>query len=162
MTCTGFLKVFLFVLILSVTLSLAVFGCFCQFWCKYSVILSSSAAISLSATVVSAKASFTSVIRSSVSALSWSSLATLLRENGIRAQLHCEKKKNKQKLSYTDKLTIPYAAFLGEDEIQQNKVTEKDLPTGQQQPVTAGEAVALVQAGLAARAGGTPIQEPEA
>ena len=83
MTCTGFLKVFLFVLILSVTLSLAVFGCFCQFWCKYSVILSSSAAISLSATVVSAKASFTSVIRSSVSALSWSSLATLLRASTL-------------------------------------------------------------------------------
>ena len=83
-TCTGiFLKIFLFVLILSVTLSLAVFGCFCQFWCKYSVILSSSAAISLSATVVSAKASFTSVIRSSVSALSWSSLATLLRASTL-------------------------------------------------------------------------------
>ena len=75
MTCTGFLKVFLFVLILSVTLSLAVFGCFCQFWCKYSVILSSSAAISLSATVVSAKASFTSV--------TWSSLATLLRASTL-------------------------------------------------------------------------------
>ena len=64
--------------------------------------------------------------------------------------------------SYADKLSIPYAAFLGEDEIQQNKVTVKDLTTGQQQTVTAGEAVALVQAGLAARAGGTPIQEPEA
>ena len=80
----------------------------------------------------------------------------------LRAQLHCETKKFKQKLSYADKLSIPYAAFLGEDEIQQNKVTVKDLTTGQQQTVTAGEAVALVQAGLAARAGGTPIQEPEA
>jgi len=88
--------------------------------------------------------------------------ATALRDAGVRAQLHCEKKKFKQKLSYADKLSIPYAAFLGEDEIQQNKVTVKDLTTGQQQTVTAGEAVALVQAGLAARAGGTPIQEPEA
>ena len=90
------------------------------------------------------------------------SFATALRDAGVRAQLHCEKKKFKQKLSYADKLSIPYAAFLGEDEIQQNKVTVKDLTTGQQQTVTAGEAVALVQAGLAARAGGTPIQEPEA
>ena len=79
-TCTGiFLKIFLFVLILSVTLSLAVLGCFCQFWCEYGIIISSSAAGSLSATVISAKASFTSVVRSSVSALSWSSLTTLLR-----------------------------------------------------------------------------------
>ena len=90
------------------------------------------------------------------------SLATLLRENGIRSQLHCEEKKFKQKIAYADKLGIPYVIFLGEDEIQQNKVTVKDLTTGQQQTVTAGEAVALVQAGLAARAGGTPIQEPEA
>ena len=89
-------------------------------------------------------------------------LATQLREAGIRTQIHAEQKKFKQKISYADKLSIPYAAFLGEDEIQQNKVTVKDLTTGQQQTVTAGEAVALVQAGLAARAGGTPIQEPEA
>lgn len=75
------------------------------------------------------------------------SFATALRDAGVRAQLHCEKKKFKQKLSYADKLSIPYAAFLGEDEIQQNKVTVKDLTTGQQQTVTAGEAVALVQAG---------------
>ena len=79
MTCTGFLKVFLFVLILSVTLSLTVLGCFCQFRCEYGIIISSSAAGSLSATVISSKASFTSVVRSSVSALSWSSLTTLLR-----------------------------------------------------------------------------------
>ena len=90
------------------------------------------------------------------------SLATQLRQAGIRTQIQAERKKFKQKLSYADKLSIPYAAFLGEDEIQQNKVTVKDLTTGQQQTVTAGEAVALIQAGLAARAGGTPIQEPEA
>ena len=82
------------------------------------------------------------------------SFATALRDAGVRAQLHCEKKKFKQKLVRIGQLLL--------DEIQQNKVTVKDLTTGQQQTVTAGEAVALVQAGLAARAGGTPIQEPEA
>ena len=34
-------------------------------------------------------------------------LATRLRENGIRAQLHCEQKKFQQKISYADKLHIP-------------------------------------------------------
>ena len=87
--------------------------------------------------------------------------ATTLREAGIRTQLHCEKKKFKQKLSYADKLGIPYAAFLGEDEIQQGKVTVKDLTSGEQQTVTADEAVALVRSGLAARAGGAPIREPQ-
>ena len=55
----------------------------------------------------------------------------------------------------------PYAAFLGEDEIAQGKVTVKDLTTGEQNTLTPAEAVALVQAGLADRASGTPITEPE-
>ena len=89
------------------------------------------------------------------------SFATTLRDAGIRAQLHCEKKKFKQKLSYADKLSIPYAAFLGEDEIAQGKVTVKDLTTGEQQTVTPAEAVALVQAGLTARSAGAPIRDKD-
>ena len=89
------------------------------------------------------------------------SFATALRDAGVRAQLHCEKKKFKQKLSYADKLSIPYAAFLGEDEIAQGKVTVKDLTSGEQQTVTPAEAVALVQAGLDARSGGAPIRDKD-
>ena len=59
------------------------------------------------------------------------SLATLLRENGIRTQLHCEDKKFKQKISYADKLSIPYAVFLGEDEISSGVCAVKDLATGE-------------------------------
>ena len=88
------------------------------------------------------------------------SFATALRDSGIRAQLHCEKKKFKQKLSYADKLSIPFAAFLGEDEIAQGQVTVKNLATGAQQTVTPAQAIALVQADLSARAAGTPITEP--
>ena len=57
------------------------------------------------------------------------SLATLLRENGIRTQLHCEEKKFKQKISYADKLGIPYVIFLGEDEINAGVVACKDMAT---------------------------------
>ena len=89
------------------------------------------------------------------------SLATALRDGGIRAQLHCEKKKFKQKLSYADKLGIPYAAFLGEDEVSAGKVTIKDLTTGQQQTVSPEEAVALVRDGLSARPAAQPIQDKE-
>ena len=85
------------------------------------------------------------------------SFATALREAGIRAQLHAEKKKFKQKLSYADKLSIPYAAFLGEDEISQGKVTVKNLGSGEQQTLTPGEAVALIRETVAALSGGTPI-----
>ena len=46
-------------------------------------------------------------------------LATQLRQSGIRVQIHAEQKKFKQKISYADKLRIPYVIFLGEDEINQ-------------------------------------------
>lgn len=87
------------------------------------------------------------------------SLATALREAGIRTQLHCERKKFKQKLSYADKLGIPYAMFLGEDEISAGTVTVKDLVTGEQVTVSGGDAIARIAAGLAKRAGGKPIRE---
>ena len=84
-------------------------------------------------------------------------LATSLREAGIRTQLYTENKKFKQKLSYADKLAIPYVIFLGEDEISQGKVTVKDLGSGEQQTVTPQEAAALIQGALSALAAGTPI-----
>ncbi len=89
------------------------------------------------------------------------SFATALREGGVRAQLHCEKKKFKQKLSYADKLGIPFAAFLGEDEIAQNVVAVKDLNSGEQVKLPTAEAVNLVKNALAARAGGAPIREQD-
>ena len=84
-------------------------------------------------------------------------LATSLREAGIRTQLYTENKKFKQKLSYADKLAIPYVIFLGEDEISQGKVTVKNLGSGEQQTVTPQEAAALIQGALSALAAGTPI-----
>lgn len=55
------------------------------------------------------------------------SFATTLREAGVRAQLHCEQKKFKQKIGYADKLGIPFVAFLGEDEVKNGVVTVKNL-----------------------------------
>ena len=85
--------------------------------------------------------------------------ATALREAGVRTQIHAEQKKFKQKLSYADKLGIPYVVLLGEDEIAQNKVALKDLTTGQQQLVGVEEAIELVKAGLVEKNSGAPICE---
>ena len=85
------------------------------------------------------------------------SLATRLRDSGVRVQLHCEKKKFKAKITYADKLAIPYVIFLGEDEIAQNVVALKELATGEQTNTGFDEALARIRAGLAARAAGTVI-----
>ena len=86
-------------------------------------------------------------------------LATALRDAGIRTQIHGEKKKFKQKLSYADKLGIPYALLLGEDEIAAGKVSVKDLASGRQSTVTAAEAAALIRDGLAEKNAGRPIKD---
>ncbi len=91
------------------------------------------------------------------------SLATLLRDNGIRTQLHCEEKKFKQKISYADKLGIPYVIFLGEDEINAGVVACKDLATGEQTKLEPAATVYRIKAGLAEREKGTVIlEQPQA
>lgn len=87
------------------------------------------------------------------------SLATTLRESGIRVQLHCEKKKFKQKISYADKLGVPYVIFLGEDEIGAGLCALKDMSTGEQVKVTADQAAAQIQEGLETRSMGAPIRD---
>ena len=84
-------------------------------------------------------------------------LATRLRDNGIRVQLHCEKKKFKAKITYADKLAIPYVIFMGEDEIKNNVVALKELATGEQTNTGFDEALTRIRDGLAARAAGTVI-----
>ena len=86
-------------------------------------------------------------------------LATRFRENGVRAQLHCEEKKFKQKISYADKLGIPYVVFLGEDEISAGVVACKDMLTGEQTKLDAGATIYRVKAGLDARNRGSVIRE---
>ena len=84
-------------------------------------------------------------------------LATQLRENGIRTQLHCEEKKFKQKIAYADKLGIPYVIFLGEDEINAGVVACKDMATGEQTKLEAAATIYRIKAGLDARGGGAVI-----
>ena len=76
-------------------------------------------------------------------------LAQSLRNAGIRVQLYAEKKKFKQKMSYADKIGVPYAVLLGEDEIAEGVCSVKNMVTGEQLKLTPQEAAAHIQAGLA-------------
>lgn len=85
--------------------------------------------------------------------------ATQLREGGVRAQVYGEQKKFKAKMSYADKLGIPYVAFLGEDEISQGVVKIKDMLTGQQEVLSPAAAVQTIAEVMGQRAQGKPIRE---
>ena len=76
-------------------------------------------------------------------------LAEQLRSNGIRVQLYGEQKKFKQKMSYADKLGVPFAVLLGEDEIAQGKCSVKNMRTGEQVVLSADEAAAFILKALA-------------
>ena len=71
--------------------------------------------------------------------------ATALRSAGVRTQLYGEKKKFKAKMSYADKLQIPFVVLLGEDEINAGCVSLKDMETGEQKMLSASEAAALIR-----------------
>ena len=75
-------------------------------------------------------------------------LATALRQAGIRTQLHCEQKKFKAKISYADKLGIPYVIFVGEDEISAGIVACKDMKSGEQTKLPVSETITRIKAGL--------------
>ena len=84
-------------------------------------------------------------------------LAEQLRGAGIRVQLYGEQKKFKQKMSYADKIGVPYAIFLGEDEINAGMCSVKDMRSGEQVLLTAEDAANLIKAGISA--GGAIILE---
>lgn len=60
----------------------------------------------------------------------------VFRDKGIRTQLYGEKKKFKAKISYADKLGIPYVIFIGEDEIKENMITVKDMESAVPLPIS--------------------------
>ena len=87
--------------------------------------------------------------------------ATKLRAAGVRTQLYTEPKKFKQKMSYADKLGVPFAAFLGEDEISQGKVSLKDMASGEQKLLDMDQAAQAVLEALEAGRNAAPIREKE-
>ena len=60
------------------------------------------------------------------------SLATNLRNNGVKTEIYLNNKKLKAKFKYADKLQIPYVIVVGEDEVTSNKFKLKDMISGEE------------------------------
>ena len=87
------------------------------------------------------------------------SIAQSLRAQGVRTQVYGEQKKFKQKMTYANKLGVPYIVLLGDDEIAAGKCSVKDMRTGEQTCVTPAEAAALILADKAKNDGCAVILE---
>ena len=75
-------------------------------------------------------------------------LAEELRASGLRVQLYGEQKKFKQKMAYANKLGVPFAVLLGEDEIAEGMCSVKNMITGEQVKLTAAQAAEHIKAAL--------------
>ena len=75
-------------------------------------------------------------------------LAETLRSGGIRVQLYGEQKKFKQKMAYANKLEVPFAVLLGEDEIAEGMCSVKNMKTGEQVKLTPAEAAVYIKTSL--------------
>ena len=65
---------------------------------------------------------------------------------GGRAQVYGEQKKFKQKMTYANKLGVPYIVLLGDDEIAAGKCSVKDMRSGEQVTISPAEAAELILA----------------
>ncbi len=75
------------------------------------------------------------------------SLQTLqkVRAAGIKAELYPDAAKMKKQMNYANKKEISFVAMAGENEMQEGKITLKNMTTGEQQLVTVEEAIEIIK-----------------
>lgn len=74
-------------------------------------------------------------------------VAAKARECGIATEIYPDPVKMKKQMAYANNNGIRYVALAGENEISENKLTLKDMVTGEQRLVSAGELVGIVSEG---------------
>ncbi len=67
-----------------------------------------------------------------------------LRQNGINSEIYPDSSKMKKQMKYANSNKIPYVALAGDNEINENKFTLKNMLTGDQQLVSAEEMVEIL------------------
>ena len=67
------------------------------------------------------------------------------RDAGIRAELYPDSAKMKKQMSYANDKNIPFVAIVGENEMNEGKLTLKNMTTGEQSLVTSEELLAVVK-----------------
>ena len=72
-------------------------------------------------------------------------LGSRLRENGIISELYYEDGKMGKKFTYANKLGIPYAIVIGDDEVKTGSLGLKNMTTGDQVTVSFEEAVDIIK-----------------
>lgn len=72
-------------------------------------------------------------------------LATKLRENELNVQINIENQKVGKKFKSADNLNVKYVIIIGEDEIENNVITLKNMITGEQNTLKIDEAIKKIK-----------------
>ncbi len=72
-------------------------------------------------------------------------LVARLRAQGIRTELYPDSTKLKKQMTYANNHGISFVALIGEDELASERITLKDMITGQQHSLTEAELVAMLR-----------------
>ncbi len=72
-------------------------------------------------------------------------IAAKCRERGIRTEIYPDSVKMKKQMAYANAKNIPYVVLAGESEIAENKLTLKNMETGEQLTLTVEELLATIK-----------------
>ena len=67
------------------------------------------------------------------------------RKAGIRTELFPDEAKMKKQMNYANAHNVPYVAIVGENEMNEGKITLKNMATGDQNMVTPDELISIIQ-----------------
>ena len=73
-------------------------------------------------------------------------ILTKVREAGVRAEIYPDASKMKKQMGYANDKQIRFVAIVGENEMNEGKLTLKNMTTGEQSLVTPDELLAVVKA----------------
>jgi histidyl-tRNA synthetase len=75
-------------------------------------------------------------------------MATKVRDAGIAAEIYFNEGKIGKKFSYADKLGIPFAVVVGEDEVNTGKYKLKNMATGDQEELDIDQIIQHLKQGV--------------
>lgn len=78
-------------------------------------------------------------------------ISTMIRKHGIITQIYLEDKKFKHKISYADKIGVPFVIFIGDEEIENNMFTLKDMQSGEQTKSNFNEVISILKENIKLR-----------
>ena len=71
--------------------------------------------------------------------------AAAARKKGVSTEVYLDTVKMKKQMAYANAQHIPFVALVGESELAENRLTLKNMETGEQQQLSIEEALAIIE-----------------